>query len=70
MEKMLTYILENHCGKVIGLVLGLIAGILVINYGFWKALFIALCIIGGFFIGKAIDENIDVDNWFKRFRER
>lgn len=67
-DKMFSYIMENHRGKAIGLILGLIAGILVINYGFWKTLFIVVCIIGGFFIGKAVDEQVDFENWFKKFR--
>lgn len=67
-EKMFSYIMDNHRGKAIGLILGLIAGILVINYGFWKTLFIVVCIIGGFLIGKAVDEQVDFENWFKKFR--
>jgi len=67
-DKMISYILENHRGKAIGLILGLIAGILVISYGFWKTLFICLCIAAGFFIGKAIDEKVDFDEWIKNFR--
>jgi len=67
---MLTYIVENHRGKAVGLILGMVTGILVINYGFWKALFIVMCIVGGFLIGKAVDEETDMDNWFKKFRGR
>ena len=67
-DKMVSYIMENHRGKAIGLILGLIAGILVINYGFWKTLFIVACIIGGFLIGKAVDEQVDFEDWFKKFR--
>lgn len=69
-DKMLTYIVENHRGKAVGLILGMVTGILVINYGFWKALFIVMCIVGGFLIGKAVDEETDMDNWFKKFRGR
>ena len=69
-DKMLSYILENHRGKAAGLLMGLIAGILVINYGFWKTLFIVFCVAGGYAVGKAIDENTDVEDWFKKFRKR
>jgi hypothetical protein len=29
-----------------------------------------MCIIGGFLIGKAVDEQVDFDDWFKKFRGR
>jgi uncharacterized membrane protein len=69
-DKMLTYILENHRGKAVGLLLGLLAGILVINYGFWKTIFIIFCIILGFIVGKAIDDNSGFEDWINRFRGR
>ncbi len=69
-DKMLTYILENHRGKAAGLLLGLLAGILVMNYGFWKTVFIAFCILAGYLIGKAIDDESDIEGWFNKLRRR
>jgi uncharacterized membrane protein len=70
-EKVLVYIVQEHRGKVIGIVLGLIAGILFITYGFLRSIFIIFCIVLGYFIGKRIDENKSFDNWLKQmFKEK
>ena len=70
-EKLLLLILEEHRGKAQGILLGLIASILFITYGFWRSLFIVFCIILGFFIGKKIDENQSFDNWLRQmFKDR
>ncbi len=70
-EKLLLLILEEHRGKALGILLGLIASILFISYGFWRSLFVIFCIILGFFIGKKIDENQSFDNWLRQmFKDR
>ncbi|HBK53403.1 MAG TPA: hypothetical protein DDZ44_05670 [Syntrophomonas wolfei] len=70
-EKLLLLILEEHRGKALGILLGLIASILFISYGFWRSLFVIFCIILGFFIGKRIDENQSFDNWLRQmFKSR
>ena len=65
-ENILRIILEQHRGKAIGIVLGLIASILFISYGFWRTIFIIICIALGFFVGKEIDEKKNFDQWLKR----
>ena len=70
-EKLLLLILEEHRGKALGILLGLIASILFISYGFWRSLFVIFCIVLGFFIGKRIDENQSFDNWLRQmFKDR
>lgn len=70
-EKILAYILQEHRGKTIGIVLGLIASIIFITYGFWRSLFVIFCIIVGYLIGKKIDENKSFDSWLKQmFKEK
>jgi uncharacterized membrane protein len=70
-EKLLLLILEEHRGKALGILLGLIASILFISYGFWRSLFVIFCIVLGFFIGKRIDENHSFDNWLRQmFKDR
>ena len=49
-----------HRGKIIGGILGLIIGIIIIALGFFKAAFVILCAILGYYIGKSIDNNEDI----------
>jgi uncharacterized membrane protein len=63
-------ILEKHFGKIVGMILGLIFAILVVTLGFWKTVFILACIIIGFFIGKVIDNNVDLRDFLDRFLTR
>ncbi|WP_227765999.1 DUF2273 domain-containing protein [Zhaonella formicivorans] len=56
-ERVLEEILKNHRGKLFGIVLGLCFGLLAALFGFWKAVFIAFCIVIGYIVGKRIDEN-------------
>lgn len=65
-ENILSEILGPHRGKVIGVILGLIASVLFISFGFWKTLFIAICITIGYFVGKKIDEQTDFEAWLKQ----
>ncbi|MHC1746079.1 MAG: DUF2273 domain-containing protein [Negativicutes bacterium] len=51
---------EQHSGKIIGATAGLLIGILIITFGFFRTLFVLLCIIAGFIIGKKIDEKEDL----------
>jgi uncharacterized membrane protein len=64
-ENLFRIIFEEHRGKAIGIVLGLVASILFISYGFWRTIFIIVCIALGFFIGKEIDEKKNFDQWLK-----
>jgi len=66
LEKLVLYILQEHRGKVIGVALGLIAAILFVTLGFLKTLFIVLCIVVGYLLGKAIDEQKSFDNWLRK----
>ncbi len=57
LERLLDQLWQNHRGKVIGVGAGLVFGILTTALGFWKTLFITLCIAVGYIIGKRVDEN-------------
>ena len=59
--------ISRHKGKTIGIVLGFLFGIFTVKLGFWKTLFIALCITGGFFLGKRFDENYQFKDILNRF---
>ncbi|MEW5953024.1 MAG: DUF2273 domain-containing protein [Bacillota bacterium] len=63
--------LDRHRGKIVGITLGLVFGWFAISYGLLKAVFVALCIIIGYYAGKAVDERVDVREKLSRlFRER
>jgi uncharacterized membrane protein len=64
-EKLLTYVITEHRGKAIGILLGLLASILFINYGFWRTIFIIICIVTGYHIGKKLDDNADLGDWVR-----
>lgn len=67
LEKIVLYLMEEHRGKTIGILLGLIASTLFIAYGFWRTLFVIVCILLGYFIGKEIDQNKGWDQWIQQF---
>lgn len=63
--------LDRHRGKVIGVVLGLTFGWFAISYGLLKAVFVAICIVVGYYTGKSVDDRVDVREKISRlFRER
>lgn len=67
-EEMVREIWAGHRGKAIGVVLGLIFGLFAALFGFWKTLFIAICIGIGYLLGKRADEKGSfqhlLDRWF------
>jgi len=64
-------ILDKHLGKITGVLLGLVFGWLAIKYGIFKAMFVAVCAVAGYFIGKRLDEKLDFREMLARlFRER
>ncbi len=65
LEKIILYVISEHRGKTIGILLGLAASILFISYGFWRTIFIVFCIVVGYLIGKKLDENADLEVWMK-----
>lgn len=65
MEKFIQTIFTEHRGKALGVLLGLVASILFVSYGFWKAIFIILCIMAGYIVGTKIDEDVDVEAWLR-----
>ncbi len=71
LEKILLNLLNEHRGKTVGILLGFIASILFINFGFWRTIFIALFIFAGYAIGKKLDDNVDFEIWLRNlFKSR
>lgn len=64
-------LLHKNRGKVAGIALGLVFGWFAITYGIFKALFVSLCIVAGYYIGRQIDRRTDLRDLFPgRFREK
>ncbi|RDV83046.1 DUF2273 domain-containing protein [Ammonifex thiophilus] len=59
--------IKEHRGKILGVGLGLLFGWFAIVYGFWKAVFVALCVAVGYFLGKKVDERTDWRRLWERF---
>lgn len=69
--RVLSELWEYHRGKTVGVVVGLIFGLMVVFFGFFQAVFISLCMLAGYFVGRRIDENIGFHDVVDRlFRDR
>ncbi|MEN6389324.1 MAG: DUF2273 domain-containing protein [Syntrophomonas sp.] len=66
-EKLFQDILDQHRGKFIGIIVGLLGAILILTFGFWRSLFVIFCIVVGYFIGKRIDDNKSFNSLIKKF---
>ena len=51
---------QRHNGKIICCTIGLLFGVLVLALGFFRTLFLFLCIGIGFFVGKRLDDKEDL----------
>lgn len=54
-KTVLIEIFQNNKGKTIGAALGLLIAILSLTMGFFKTLFLVICVLLGYYIGKKID---------------
>ncbi len=61
-EEIVRDLVDNHRGKVIGGLIGLVFSLLVIRFGFWWALFITVLVLAGYLIGKRLDDTKE-DVW-------
>lgn len=68
LEEMLHFIWQDHRGKALGVILGLLFGVFTAVLGFWKTFFITICIVLGYLVGKRADEQGSLrrflDRWF------
>jgi uncharacterized membrane protein len=54
-QEVIHNIWDKHRGKIIGVILGLVISLLIIIVGFFKGVFIILCCMAGYYIGRRID---------------
>lgn len=59
-RKLLEDIWHYHSGKISGVAIGFSLGVLIIIFGFFQTLFVLLCVIAGYIVGKRIDEKEDI----------
>lgn len=57
---LLKQIWHSHGGKISGLLIGFFVGMLIIAIGFFQALFVFICMVVGYVVGKRIDEKEDL----------
>lgn len=66
MREILLELWEYHAGKILGVLAGLNFGILILVFGFWRSLFVALCAIFGYLIGRRFDDKGTLRDWYER----
>ena len=66
-EQLIMEILNNHKGKLFGILGGLLFSILVLFIGILQTIFIACCVVIGYIIGKRIDESENLRDTVERF---
>jgi len=59
-------ILAQHWGKVLGGLLGLIVGLAILLFGFWKSLLLFACIAIGVYVGRLFDHHEGLQNLLQR----
>lgn len=56
-EELLRDLMENHRGKLIGALIGLVFALLIIRFGFWWSIFITFCVFVGYWLGRRMDDH-------------
>lgn len=51
----LIQIWHDHKGKIVGVALGLVVGLFILKYGFWRTAFVALLVAVGLWLGMMVD---------------
>lgn len=64
-------LLTRHGGKLVFTVLGLVFGLVVLEKGFFAAVFLVVCLVLGYLLGKRVDEGESLSwLWEKLFPPR
>ena len=59
-EKILDFTVK-HYGKLIGTTIGLVFSTLTLSIGFFKTLFIFLCVYIGYYLGNKVDQKENIE---------
>lgn len=69
LDNLLTWLWQEHRGKTVGVILGLVASVLFVTLGFWRTIFIAFFLAIGYWLGKRVDENYSLNEWMSKFKK-
>ncbi len=58
--ELLAEIWQSHSGKITGILVGMFLGVFILLFGFFQTMFVMLCMIAGYVVGKRIDEKEDI----------
>ncbi|PKM84072.1 MAG: hypothetical protein CVU88_00095 [Firmicutes bacterium HGW-Firmicutes-13] len=61
-------LLLDNWGKILGALTGLLLGLLFIWFGFWRTLFILICLTAGIFIGIRVERSNGFKNLIEKYR--
>jgi len=56
-KQLMRKFLGAHWGKVLGGFFGLLVGLTILLFGFWRSLLLFLCIAAGIYLGRFFDRN-------------
>ncbi|MDO4581154.1 MAG: DUF2273 domain-containing protein [Bacillota bacterium] len=70
LDKQLAELWLHHKWKIILAVCGLIFALMVIDFGFWWAVFICLCVAAGALVGRQIDKRVDIKSKLRDYWNR
>jgi uncharacterized membrane protein len=59
--------LSEHWGKVLGGVIGLLIGLTIIIFGFWRSMLLFGCVALGIYLGRMFDRHDGLQNLLHRF---
>ncbi len=68
MRNNLLKILNENLGKVLGGFLGLLVALIIVAFGFWKGIFIIICILAGIFIGAKAEKHEGMQGLLDKIR--
>ena len=54
-------------GKLVGAVAGLIVGVILIQFGFWEAIFLVVCMAIGWWVGATLFKEVNLGELVGRY---
>lgn len=66
LQEIIRELWQNYRGRVLCSIFGLLVGVSFIWLGFFKTIFLILCLSLGFFLGNKLDKKEDLLEWLDR----